>query len=42
MLEFLEIQYILGTVDSTSLKAYVPKWLTSDDYKTITGTEYTA
>ena len=42
MLEFLRIQYQLGTVNSISLKAYVPKWLTPDDYKTITGEDYAA
>lgn len=42
MYDFLKIQYQLGTVDSTSLKAFIPKWISADQYKTITGTDYTA
>ena len=40
MFSFLKIQFQLGTVTKEQLAAWVPKWITADQYKEITGEDY--
>lgn len=42
MFEFLKIQYELKTVDDKKLATYVPKYISADQFKQITGEDYAA
>lgn len=42
MFAFLSIQYQLGAVSKDQLSKWVTKWITAEQYKTITGEDYNA
>ncbi|MGI5824468.1 MAG: hypothetical protein ACOX7J_02745 [Bacillota bacterium] len=39
MLEFIEIQYRLGKINSSKVLSYVPRWLSADEAYSIIGQE---
>lgn len=41
MYNFVKSMFDKGKADSDRIKSYVPKFITPDEYKEITGTEYT-
>lgn len=40
MFLFLQVQYKLGKLTATDLKAFVPKRISAEQYKEITGIDY--
>ena len=40
MFNFIKIQFDMGRIDAAKATSFVPKYITADEFETITGEKY--